>query len=155
TRTIMARAGTYVVLAGILLVAAGLGVVGLAVVFAIMGALALLEWSRLFELPVHHPVALVVANVVIIPTIAMRGVAGASWLVGGIVLVGALWPVVRADTGRAIRDLGYAAVGLALISVLLAHGVALAVAYGNSGVALVLALAVSCAFSDVGAFIAG
>jgi phosphatidate cytidylyltransferase len=154
-RTVMARAGTYVALAGILLVAARLGVPGLAVLFATIGAIALLEWSRMFDLPDHHRVAVQVANVVIIAAIAIEGVGGVYWLVGGIVLVGALWPVIRADTGRAIRDLGFAAVGLAFISVLLAHGVALGVAYGEAGVTLVLAVAVACAFSDVGAYVAG
>jgi phosphatidate cytidylyltransferase len=71
------------------------------------------------------------------------------------VLVGAVWPVIRADTGRAMRDLGMAAVGVAMIAVLLAHGVALGVEHGEAGIALVLALAVACAFSDVGAFVAG
>jgi phosphatidate cytidylyltransferase len=85
----------------------------------------------------------------------MGGVGAADWLVGGVVLVGAVWPVIRADTGRAIRDMGMAAVGMVLISVLLVHAVALSVDDGEAGIALVLALAVACAFSDVGAFVVG
>jgi phosphatidate cytidylyltransferase len=154
-RTALARAGSYAALALVLLAAAWLGVAGLAVLFAILGSLALVEWSRLFDLPVHHRVAVVVANVVIMASVAIGGVGAASWLVGGLVLVGATWPVIRADTGRAIRDLGMAAVGVVLISVMLAHGVALGEEHGDAGIALVLALAVGCAFADVGAFVVG
>ena len=154
-RTAVARAGSYAALAVALLVAAWIGVPGLAALFAVLGSLALLEWSRLFELPLHHRVAVVVANVVIMAAVAIGGADAADWLVAGVVLVGVAWPVVRADTGRAIRDLGFAAVGVAVISVLLAHGVALGVAWGEAGLALVVALAVGCAFADVGAFVVG
>ncbi len=154
-RTALERAGSYAVLGLLLLIAARVGVAGLAILFGVIGAAGLLEWGRLFGLPMHHRVAIVGANIVIIGAIAIGGVAAAYWLVGGLVLVGALWPVIRANTGRAIRDLGMAAVGVALISVMLAHGVALGVEHGEAGIALVLALAVACAFSDVGAFVAG
>lgn len=151
----LARAGSYAVLALALLIAARLGVPGLAVLFGILGALGLIEWGRMFELPLHHRVLTVGANCVIIGAIAIGGVGAADWLVGGLVLIGAVWPVARADTGRAIRDLGMAAVGVVLISVMLAHGVALAVEKGDEGIALVVALGVACAFSDVGAFVVG
>jgi phosphatidate cytidylyltransferase len=141
-RLALARAGSYAALA-------------VAVLFAVLGAIGVVEWSRLFDLPMHHRVGMVVADVLIMWAIAVGGVASADWLVGGLVLVGATWPVVRADTGRAIRDLGMAAVGVVLISVLLAHGVALAVEDGSAGIALVVAIAVACAFSDVGAFVVG
>jgi phosphatidate cytidylyltransferase len=154
-RMALARAGSYAGLAIVLLVAARLGVPGIAVLLGTLGALGLLEWCRLFDLPVHHRVAMVLANVVITAAIAIDGVQSASWLVGGLVLVGATWPVIRSDTGRAIHDLGMAAVGVVLISVLLVHGVALAVEHGEGGLVLVLALAVACAFSDVGAFVVG
>jgi len=154
-KTALQRAGSYAALAAILLVAARIGVPGLAVLFALLGTLGLLEWCGLFELPVHHRIATTGANVVIVWAVAVGGVASASWLVAGVVLVGAVWPVIRADTGRAIRDLGFAAVGVALISVMLVHGVALAVEHGEAGIALVLALAVGTAFSDVGAFVVG
>lgn len=149
------RAGSFAGLAVVLLVAARLGVPGVAVLFGLMGTLGLLEWGRLFALPIHHRIAVIVANAVIVWAIAVGGVSAADWLVGGLVLVGATWPVIRADTGRAIRDLGMAAVGVVLISVMLVHGVALAVEHGDAGIALVLALAVACAFSDVGAFVVG
>jgi phosphatidate cytidylyltransferase len=42
-----------------------------------------------------------------------------------------------------------------MISVLLAHGVALAFEYGDNGIALVIALTTACAFSDVCAFLFG
>jgi phosphatidate cytidylyltransferase len=154
-RLALARAGSYAALAVVLLVAALAGVAGIAVLFAVLGAIGVVEWSRLFDLPMHHRVGMVVADVLIMWAIAVGGVASADWLVGGLVLVGATWPVVRADTGRAIRDLGMAAVGVVLISVLLAHGVALAVEDGSAGIALVVAIAVACAFSDVGAFVVG
>src|SRR5829696_1783133 len=152
---VLALAGSYAALALVLVAAAWLGVVGLAVLFAVLGSLALVEWSRLFDLPVHHRAAVVVANVLIIGAVAISGAEAADWLVGGLVLVGATWPVIRADTGRAIRDLGMAVVGVVVTSVMLAHGVALAVEHGDAGMALVLALAVGCAFADVGAFVVG
>jgi phosphatidate cytidylyltransferase len=153
--TLLARAGSYAGLAVALLVAARIGVPGLAVLFAVLGSLALVEWGRLFDLPLHHRVAVAVANVVIIAAIALGGVGASDWLVGGLVLVGVAWPVVRSDTGRAMRDLGMAAVGIILVTVLLAHGVALGVEHGDAGLALVVAIGVSCAFSDVAAFVVG
>jgi phosphatidate cytidylyltransferase len=154
-RTALARAGSYAVLALVLVVAARLGVVGLAVLFAVIGSLGVTEWGRLFDLPVHHRVATVLANILIMAAVAGLGAAAADWLVGGLVLVGVVWPVTRADTGRAIRDLGMACVGVVIVSVLLVHGVALAADDGAAGIALVLALAVACAFSDVGAYMVG
>jgi len=155
SRTALARAGSYVGLAVAVLIATRAGVPGLAVLFGALGALGLLEWARLFGLPVHHKVAIVFANVVITWAIAVDGVEAADWLVGGLVLLGVVWPVIRVDTGRAIHDLGIAAVGVVFVSVLLVHGVALGVERGEAGLALVLALAVACAFSDVGAFSVG
>jgi phosphatidate cytidylyltransferase len=154
-RAALAKAGSYAALAVVLLVAAQVGVAGIAVLFGVLGALGLVEWSRMFDLPRHHRVAVVLANVLIMWAIAVGGVGSAHWLVGGLVLVGAVWPVIRSNTGRAIRDLGMAAVGVVLISVLLVHGVALSYEHGDAGTALVVALAVACAFSDVGAFIVG
>ncbi|HEY6057161.1 MAG TPA: hypothetical protein VIV06_03970, partial [Candidatus Limnocylindrales bacterium] len=129
-RTALARAGSYAGLALALLVAARIGVPGIAGLVAVLGALGLLEWCRLFDLPIHHRIGLLAADVVIVWAITVGGVAAADWLVGGLVLVGASWPVIRADTGRAIRDLGMAAVGCAIIPVLLVHGIALGVEHG-------------------------
>ena len=154
-RTALARAASYAGLAIVLLVAARFGVPGFAILFGALGAAALIEWQVLFDLPLHHRIGMVAADVVIVLAIAIGGVAAADWLVGGLVLVGALWPVVRADTGRAIRDLGMAAVGVVLIPVLLAHGVALVVEHGDAGAALVVAIAVACASSDIGAYLVG
>jgi phosphatidate cytidylyltransferase len=154
-RMALQRASSYAGLAVVLLVAARAGVPGITVLFGVLATLGLIEWARMFDLPAHHRIAIVVANAVIFGAIAVDGVGGVDWLVAGIVLVGAVWPVIRADTGRAIRDLGMAAVGMVLISVLLVHAVALAEEDGEAGIALVLALAVACAFSDVGAFVAG
>ena len=154
-RTALARAGSYAALAWILLLAGWFGVGGFALLFGLLGLLGLIEWCRLFDLPRHHRVAMTLAHLVITAAVAREGVAAADWLVAGVVLVGALWPVLRADTGRAIRDLGLAAVGMTMISVLLVHAVALAAERGEAGITLVLALAVACAFSDVGAFIVG
>lgn len=154
-RTALERAGSYAVLAVILVVAVQVGVVGIAVLFAFIGAIGVIEWGRLFDLPFHHRVATVLANILIMAAVAGLGAAAADWLVGGLVLVGVVWPVIRSDTGRAIRDLGMACVGVVIVSVLLVHGVALGVEDGDDGLALVLALAVACAFSDVGAFMVG
>ena len=154
-RMALQRAGSYAGLAVVLLVAAQAGVPGIALLFGALATLGLIEWAQMFDLPAHHRIAMVIANGVIFWAIAVGGVGAADWLVGGVVLVGAVWPVIRADTGRAIRDMGMAAVGMVLISVLLVHAVALSVDDGEAGIALVLALAVACAFSDVGAFVVG
>jgi phosphatidate cytidylyltransferase len=154
-RTALARAGSYAALALMLLIAIRVGVYGIAVLLGAIAALGLFEWGRLFDLPLRHRVAIQAANVVVVGAITVAGESAAAWLVALLVLVGALLPVVRSDTGRAIRDFGVSAVGVALISVLLAHGVGLAVVFGQAGLALVVALAVGCAFSDVGAFVVG
>jgi phosphatidate cytidylyltransferase len=72
----------------------------------------------------------------------------------GAVLVGALWPVVGpTPAGRSAT--GDGAVGVVLIPVLLAHAVALSVEHGEAGAALVVAIALACACSDIGAFLVG
>lgn len=154
-RTAFERGASYAALVLLLAIATWAGVPGIAVLIWLIGAIALLEWGHLMDLPIHHRVALEIAHLVIIASVAVRGVAAVEWLIGGIVLVGIAWPVVRSDTGRAIRDLGAAAVGCVVISILLAHAVVLAVERGALGVTLFAALAVACAGSDVGAFIVG
>jgi phosphatidate cytidylyltransferase len=153
--TVLARSASYAVLAAVLLVAARTGVAGMAVFLGLVGAAALIEWGRLFDLPLHHRVALVIAHAIAIAAVAVAGTTAVPALVGGIVLWGAAWPVIRADTGRAIRDLGYAAVGAVLVTVMLVHGVALVHEFGANGSAAILALAVGCAGSDIGAFLVG
>jgi phosphatidate cytidylyltransferase len=138
-----------------LALATSLGAPGIAVLIGAVGAIGLLEWAHLMDLPIHHRIALQIANVAIVVSVAVLGAAAAEWLIGGLVLVGLIWPVVRADTDRALRDLGSAAVGCILIPGLLVHGVGLAVERGALGVTLFAALAVACAGSDVGAFIVG
>lgn len=154
-RTALERWASYAGLALLLALAAQAGLPGIAVLVGLLAAIALLEWSHLTDLPLHHRVALQVANVAIVAMTAVMGAAAAEWLIGGLVLVGLAWPVVRADTGRALRDLGSAAIGLIVISGLLVHGVALALEHGRFGVTLFAALAVACAGSDIGAFIVG
>lgn len=154
-RTAMARAGSYAALAVALVVAGRLGVPGIAAFVAILGGIGLLEWARLFDLPLHHRASMLIAELVLVVGIGLHGVRVADWLVGGVVLVGLAWPVIRVDTGRAIRDLGFVAVGFLVIPVLLVHGLALAVELDGAGIALFIALAVGCAGSDVGAFVVG
>lgn len=151
----MQRAASYAGLAVVLAVAAQAGVAGIAVLAAALGAVGLTEWSRLTDLPIHHRIALQLANLAIVGAVAIGGTAGIEWLVGALVLVGIAWPVVRADPGRALRDLGLAAVGCVILPVLLVHGVLLAVERGDFGITLFVAIAVACAVSDVGAFIVG
>jgi phosphatidate cytidylyltransferase len=154
-RVLRARAMSYAVLAGVLAVAVVVGLPALTILLGTIAAVALLEWSSLADLPRHHLVALEVANLVIMVATAVRGSEAADLLVGGLVLAGALFPVVRPDTTRAIRDFGVAAVGLIVMTVMLAHGVALAAERGQTGVLLVAAVCLGCAGSDVGAFIVG
>ena len=154
-RTALSRAGSYGALAILVVVAARAGVPGIGALVAVLGSIGILEWARLFGLPTHHRLSMLAANLVLVVAVGLKGVAAADWLVGGLVLVGAAWPVIRSDTGRAIRDLGFAAVGFLVVPVLLAHGLALAVELDGPGIALFVALAVACAGSDVGAFIVG
>ena len=153
--TAVARAFSYAVLAAALAVAVVLGSPGVALLIALLSTIGLWEWQRLTGLPWHHGVAMFVANGVMIWAVYQLGVEASPWLIGGIVLVGLSWPVIRADTGRAVRDLGFAAVGFLSIAVMLVHAVALAHDYGTGGVVLVAALGLSCATSDVGAFLVG
>jgi phosphatidate cytidylyltransferase len=154
-RTALDRGASYAGLAFVLAIATNAGLPGIAVLIEVLGAIALLEWSHLMDLPLHHRLALQVANLLIVATVAALGTQAVEWLIGGIVLAGIAWPVVRADTGRAIRDLGAAAVGAVVISVLLVHGVLLVFQRGELGISVFTALAVACAGSDVGAFIVG
>jgi phosphatidate cytidylyltransferase len=154
-QTALARGASYAALALILAAATWAGTLGIAVFVGVVAAIALLEWSHIMDLPLHHRVALQVASATIVVTVAVLGTDAAEWLVGGIALVGIAWPVIRADTGRAIRDLGAAAIGLVVITVLLVHAVLLAQERGELGVTLFAALAVACAGSDVGAYIVG
>jgi phosphatidate cytidylyltransferase len=154
-RMALARAGSYFALAAVLAAALVTGVVGVALLLGVIAAVGLLEWARLADLPVRHVVATQVANVLIMGTIAWNGTASADVLVGGLAFVAALLPVARPDTSRAFRDFGTAAVGLIVITVMLVHGVALVVERGGIGAALVGAIALGCAGSDVGAFVIG
>ena len=153
--TVVARAFSYAVLAGLLACAVAVPRPGVAAVVLLLGTLALWEWSRLADLPIHHVVGMLAANVVMVATIYFAGVHAADWLIAGLVLIGMLWPVIRADTGRAVRDLGFAALGFVSTAVMLVHGVALTGEHGEAGVILFAALAIGCAGSDVGAFLVG
>ena len=143
---VRARALSYAVLAGILADRRPRsGLPALTILFAAIAAIALLEWSRLTDLPPTTSWPSRSASLAIMVAIALRGAQAADLLVGGLVLAGALFPVVRPDTTRAIRDFGIAAVGLIILSVMLAHGVALAAERGESGVLLVAAVCLGCA----------
>jgi phosphatidate cytidylyltransferase len=154
-RTALARAASYAALALALALAIVTGTLGVTVLLGAIAALALLEWARLGGLPLIHVIAMQIANAVVMVAIAMRGTAAADILVGGLAFAAALLPVVRPDTSRAFRDFGTAAAGLVVITVMLVHGVALVVERGPVGAALVAAVAIGCAGSDVGAFVVG
>jgi phosphatidate cytidylyltransferase len=154
-RTILARAASYAGLAVALGTAAWLGTPGIAVLAVVLGALGLVEWCRLADLPRHHRIALQVANVAIIALVTGLGSGAAEWIVGGAILIGIAWPVLRPDPSRAMRDLGFAAVGLILLPGMLAHGVALVVERGSLGIVMFVAVAVAVACSDVAAFVVG
>jgi phosphatidate cytidylyltransferase len=154
-RTVLVRAGSYAGLAAVLGAAAWLGTPGIALLALVIGAVGLWEWCDLAGLPIHHRLALQVANLVIVMMVAALGSGAAEWLVGGVVLAGIVWPVVRADPERAMRDLGFAAVGCIVLSGMLAHGIGLVVERGEIGAATFVALAVAAAGSDVGAFVVG
>jgi dolichol kinase len=116
---------------------------------------AWLEWSALADLPIHHRVALQVTNLAIVALVATLGAGAAVFIVGGATLAGMLWPVIRADPTRAMRDLGFAAIGVILLPGMLAHGIALVVERGALGSATFVALAIAVAAADVCAFLVG
>jgi phosphatidate cytidylyltransferase len=153
--TALARAASYAALALALAVAILAGTVGVTIFLGLIAALALLEWARLSDLPRRHVVATQIANAVVMVGVAIEGTDATDILVGGLAFAAALLPVVRPDPGRAFRDFGAAAAGLVVITVMLVHGVALTVEAGAIGAALVAAVAVGCAGSDVGAFLVG
>jgi phosphatidate cytidylyltransferase len=154
-RTALARAVSYAALAVALALAVVSGTIGVTILLGVIAALALLEWARLGGLPTRHVIAIEVANAIVFAAIATRGTAAADILVGGLAFAAALLPVARPDTSRAFRDFGTAAAGLVVITVMLVHGVALTVERGPAGAALVAAVAVGCAGSDVAAFFFG
>jgi len=154
-RTVLARAASYAALAAVLGVASWLGTPGIALLAMALGGLGLIEWGNLADLPTHHRVALQAANVAIIALVATLGTRAAEWIVGGAILAGMVWPVLRPDPSRAMRDLGFAALGTILLPGMLAHAVALVVERGPLGAATFVALAVAVAFSDIGAFLVG
>ena len=154
-RTALARASSYAGLAAVLAAATFFGVAGVTVLVTALAAVALVEWGRLADLPRHHRVALQVANVAIMAVIAALGPSGTEWLIGGIVLVGIAWPVAMPDPERAMRDLGFAAIGCIIVSGMLVHGIGLVLDRGEIGSVLFVALAVGAAGSDVGAFLVG
>jgi len=153
--TVVARALSYAGLAAVLGVAAWTGVPGIALLAAAIGAVGLVEWSALADLPIHHRVALQVTNLAIVALVATLGAGAAVFIVGGATLAGMLWPVIRADPTRAMRDLGFAAIGAILLPGMLAHGIGLVVEHGALGSATFVALAVAVAAADVGAFLVG
>lgn len=153
--TAVARAASYAVLAGMLAVAVAFSPIGVAALVAAIGLVGLWEWAQLADLPIHHRVVMLGADLVLIAAVHAQGATAADWLVGGIVLVGALWPIVRADTQRAMRDLGSAAIGFVFVAVTLVHAVALVGEHGEAGAVLFAGLALGCAGSDVGAFLVG
>ena len=154
-RTALARAASYAGLAIALALAVVSGTIGVTILLGAIAAFALLEWARLGGLPPRHVVAIEVASPIVFAAIATRGTAAADILVGGLAFAAALLPVARPDTSRAFRDFGTAAAGLVVITVMLVHGVALTVERGPAGAALVAAVAVGCAGSDVAAFFFG
>jgi phosphatidate cytidylyltransferase len=154
-QTVLGRLLSYAALAALLAAAAATGVAGVAVFVAVLGWLGLREWSDLTDLPRHHRVALAIANGVIIAAVAVGGAAAAQFLVPGIVCAGILWPVLRPDTTRGMRDLAFAALGCVYLPTLLAHAPALVVDRGETGAALFVALALATAASDVGAYVVG
>jgi phosphatidate cytidylyltransferase len=154
-RTVLARGISYLALASALALAVLVGVLGVALLLGGIAAVALLEWARLAGLPPRHVVATQAANAAVFLAVAWRGTAAADVLVGGIAFAAALLPVARPDTTRAFRDFGAAAAGLVVVTVMLVHGVALVSERGTVGAALVAAVAVGCAGSDVGAYVVG
>jgi phosphatidate cytidylyltransferase len=152
---VLARGISYLALASALALAVVAGVLGVALLLGGIAAVALLEWARLAGLPPRHVVATQAANAAVFVAVAWRGTAAADVLVGGLAFAAALLPVARPDTTRAFRDFGAAAAGLVVVTVMLVHGVALVTERGTLGAALVAAVAVGCAGSDVGAYLVG
>ena len=70
--TVLRRAASYAGLAAVLLAAAWTGVPGIAVLVGAIGGIGLLEWSDLFDLPVHHRIGLLIADVAIVSVIAIN-----------------------------------------------------------------------------------
>jgi phosphatidate cytidylyltransferase len=153
--TAIARAASYAALAGVLALCVVLGAPAIALLVLVVGWIGLYEWARLAHLARYHVATMLIADAVVVAAVYVQGAAAADWLVAGIVLIGALWPVVRANTERGVRDLGMAAIGFVFVAVNLAHAVALNHDFAAAGPVLFAALALGCAGSDVGAFVVG
>jgi phosphatidate cytidylyltransferase len=153
-RTAGARFASYALLAAILIIAVVLGLAGTAVALGVAATMAIDEWSRLFDLPRHHRLSLVVVAPLTITAAAVFGEGAAIVLLPVLVAAGFAWPVLASNTDRAMRDLGVAALGFVYVAVGLAHGVVLARDVAAGG-ALLIAVAVTTAISDVGAYLVG
>jgi phosphatidate cytidylyltransferase len=153
-RTAAARFGSYGALAGGLLLAAALGTPGTAVALGALAAIGVLEWARLFRLPGHHHVTIVGSATLTIAATAIVGEGAAIAMIPVLLAVGLAWPIIASDPTRAMRDLGIATLGYIYIGIGLAHGV-LIVRNVREGAAVLVAVAVATALSDIGAYIIG
>jgi CDP-diglyceride synthetase len=155
-RLALARAGSYAVLALALALAAWTGLSGITLLCAAIAALGLVELCRLTDLPVQHRVALQIASLAILVAVPIRGPASSEILVGGLVLVGIAWPIVRADTrpgdpgSRHRRGRLHCPAGPA--RPLASRS---SIARTPTARSWFVALAVACALSDVAAFLVG
>jgi phosphatidate cytidylyltransferase len=152
--TAAARFASYGALAAGILVAAALGTPGVAFALGVLAAIGVLEWARLFRLPRHHQATMVLAAVLTIAATAVVGEGAAIAMVPVLLAVGLAWPIVATDPTRAMRDLGIATLGFIYIGIGLAHGVIL-VRNVREGAAVLVAVAVTTALSDIGAYMVG
>ena len=60
-RPVLARATSYGGLAVLVIVAARVGVPGIAALVLLLGLFGIVEWARLFDLPIHHLVSMLVS----------------------------------------------------------------------------------------------
>ncbi len=152
--TAAARFVSYGLLAGGVLAAAALGTFGVALALGVLAAIGVLEWARLFRLPRHHHATMVLAAVLTIGATAIVGEGVAITMVPILLAVGLAWPILATDPTRAMRDLGIATLGYIYIGIGLAHGVIL-VRNVREGAAVLVAVAVATALSDIGAYLVG
>jgi len=153
-RVLALRLLSYAALGVGLLCAVAAGTAGVAVVCGVCSVIAADEWARLFDLPRHHRLSLLVTAPLTVVAAALLGEGAAIVMMPGMIALGLVWPVIAANTERGMRDLGVAALGYVYVGIGLAHAVVL-VRDIPAGASVLVAVAVATAMSDVAAFIVG
>lgn len=143
----------WVVIAPIFLISVLSGTVTTAIFITAITVQGLREYARLVELPQSYRRVLIFAGLIVTPVAAIS--INAFYLLAPVLLILAtLQPLVFSEVKNGVRHLAFAALGWGYIAWFLGHFILISSDLpGGDGI--LLALGLSVAFSDVGAFTVG